>query len=257
MEVAGEDAARPPAQHEPASTGVVPAPPSHSGPPSSQQRQDGAGTPPQVGVCHSIDVSASAAVIEQVKRHLSFHSMALQIESDLESDCGTGESLSSMGTSGRSTPLTATGTPSKLGSGAAAQHHRSGSGGAGLPPGHSHRLSATDPDYEVPQGLLTETQVMMSQPTPVKLDRFGFVVTESSSSSQAAASQPALATQQVAPATQGRATPPPPPSPFAGSGGGGVPLSASEVQRRRVLKWRKMLGPNGSNLRPYMQVGND
>lgn len=87
-------------------------------------------------------------------------------------------------------------------------------------------VSTIDPDYEVPTGMLTETQVVLSHLQHVRIDRYGFIVPDSN---------PGLA-------------------------GGSSTLtrrrSASESSRelRRAQKWLRMMGPGGAHWAAYCKA---
>ncbi|PNH07551.1 Autolysin [Tetrabaena socialis] len=125
-----------------------------------------------------------------------------------------------------------------------------GAEGVAAPP-----LPTTDPDYEVPQGALTETQVLLAaaeqRPAPLRLDPYGFILPDADPPPQpprtaanggggGADDGDARRASGAAAGTSG-----------AGSGGASSAEAAIQQQLSRVRKWRKMLGPSGADLAAY------
>ncbi|KAG2490485.1 hypothetical protein HYH03_011114 [Edaphochlamys debaryana] len=116
-----------------------------------------------------------------------------------------------------------------------------------------------DPDYEVPRGAMTETQVLLHLAAernggrPMRLDAYGFVVALGQDPDSAAPAAGAAAAAEAAaggrPAsgaaasTSGR--------PTSASPARGRPTSAEGSPGERLRKWRKMLGPGGAGLAEY------
>ncbi|WIA41306.1 hypothetical protein OEZ86_004906 [Tetradesmus obliquus] len=81
------------------------------------------------------------------------------------------------------------------------------------------RSISSDPDYEVPQGKLTETQVLLAHAERLHLDRYGFIVSEAEAHARAA---------------RARRTP-----------------AQAKREQRHVAKWRRMLGSSREEFMAY------
>ncbi|WIA21022.1 hypothetical protein OEZ85_005352 [Tetradesmus obliquus] len=104
------------------------------------------------------------------------------------------------------------------------QHQQPGQAGAAAAAaaravGSVTRSISSDPDYEVPQGKLTETQVLLAHAERLHLDRYGFIVSEAEAHARAA---------------RARRTP-----------------AQAKREQRHVAKWRRMLGSSREEFMAY------
>ncbi|KAG2428690.1 hypothetical protein HXX76_011395 [Chlamydomonas incerta] len=122
----------------------------------------------------------------------------------------------------------------------------------------TNKSTNLDPDYEIPRGTMTETQVLnwlatqqQEQKRALRIDRFGFVVPLVPEGGEAADGGESRRASGAGATTSGRdvaAAPQPAAKPTAG----GSKQRAKERQAvERLRKWRKMLGANGSGLDEY------
>ncbi|PNW70621.1 hypothetical protein CHLRE_17g727450v5 [Chlamydomonas reinhardtii] len=122
----------------------------------------------------------------------------------------------------------------------------------------TNKSTNLDPDYEIPRGTMTETQVLNwlatqqeEQQRALRIDRFGFIVPlVPEGGSEAADGGEGRRASGAGATTSGRdgaSAPQPAGTPAAGS----KQRSKEQQAVERLRKWRKMLGANGSGLEEY------